>query len=60
MVDKMLVKLFISKFNISQDRFLSIRELLHLMGMPHTFAIDNVNNFNHICQVMVVMMDMYM
>jgi len=33
-----------------EDRFFSIRELLHLMGMPHDFEIDDVKNMNHICQ----------
>ena len=37
-----------------EDRFLSVRELLHLMGMPHDFQLDDVKNFNHICQTVPV------
>ena len=33
----------------TEDRFLSIRELLHLMGLPHDILLDDVKNFNHIC-----------
>ena len=33
-----------------EDRFFSIRELLHLMGMPSDFEIDDKKNMNHICQ----------
>jgi len=34
----------------SEDRFFNVRELLHLMGMPHDFQIDSTKNINHICQ----------
>jgi len=34
----------------SEDRFFSVRELLHLMGMPHDFQIDKKQNINHVCQ----------
>ena len=35
----------------TEDRFLNIRELLHLMGMPHDFVVENPQrNWNHICQ----------
>ena len=35
----------------SEDRFFNIRELMHLMGMPHEFQVDNpARNWNHICQ----------
>ena len=34
----------------TEDRFFSVRELLHLMSMPHDFEIDNIKNVNHICQ----------
>ena len=34
----------------SEDRFFNVRELLHLMGMPHDFQIDSIKNINHICQ----------
>ena len=33
-----------------QDRFFSVRELLHLMGMPHDYKIDDIKNINHVCQ----------
>jgi len=33
-----------------EDRFLNIRELMHLMGLPHDFQIDNPKNWNHVCQ----------
>ena len=32
------------------DRFFSIRELMHIMGMPHDFQLENLKNINHICQ----------
>ena len=36
----------------TEDRFFSIRELLHLMGMPHDFELENPRkNINHLCQV---------
>ena len=38
----------------TEDRFLSIRELLHLMGLPHDFLLDDVKNVNHICQTVPV------
>jgi len=34
----------------TEDRFFSVRELLHLMGMPHDYQIDQKKNINHICQ----------
>ena len=34
----------------TEDRFFSIRELLHLMGMPHDYQIDRKQNINHVCQ----------
>eukprot|EP00092_Neocalanus_flemingeri_P029081 GFUD01031568.1.p1 GENE.GFUD01031568.1~~GFUD01031568.1.p1 ORF type:complete len:712 (-),score=175.54 GFUD01031568.1:182-2119(-) len=34
----------------TEDRFFSVRELLHLMGMPHDYQIDHLKNLNHICQ----------
>ena len=34
-----------------EDRFFNIRELLHLMGMPDDFQVENPGkNWNHICQ----------
>ena len=34
-----------------EDRFFNIRELLHLMGMPAEFQVENPSkNWNHICQ----------
>ena len=37
-----------------EDRYLSIREMAHLMGLPHDFEIENVKNFNQIAQVRYV------
>ena len=35
----------------TEDRFFNIRELLHLMGMPHDYEIQNPRkNINHVCQ----------
>jgi len=33
-----------------EDRFLNIREIMHLMGLPHDFQIDDPKNWNHVCQ----------
>ena len=34
-----------------EDRFFNVRELLHLMGMPEDFQVENpAKNWNHICQ----------
>jgi len=37
-----------------EDRFFNVRELLHLMGMPHDFELDDVKNINHVCQTVPV------
>ena len=34
----------------TEDRFFNIRELMHLMGLPHDFQIDSARNWNHVCQ----------
>ena len=34
-----------------EDRFLNVREMMHLMGLPHDYEIDGVKNINHIAQV---------
>ena len=34
-----------------EDRYLNVREMMYLMGLPHDFEIDNVKNINHIAQV---------
>ena len=34
-----------------EDRFLNVREMMHIMGLPHDFEIDHVRNVNHIAQV---------
>ena len=34
-----------------EDRFLNVREMMHIMGMPHDFEINHVRNVNHIAQV---------
>jgi site-specific DNA-cytosine methylase len=33
-----------------EDRYLNIREMLHLMGMPHDFEIEDSRQVNHIAQ----------
>lgn len=33
-----------------ENRYLNVREMLHLMGMPHEFEIDDPRNVNHIAQ----------
>ena len=33
-----------------EDRFLSGREYMHLMGLPHDFTIDDERSLNHIAQ----------
>ena len=33
-----------------EDRYLNVREMMHLMGLPHDFEIDHVRNVNHIAQ----------
>ena len=43
----------------TEDRFFDIRELLHLMGMPHDFELkDPKKNINHICQVSTSKLDL--
>lgn len=34
----------------TEDRFYTIRELMHLMGLPHDFELHSTNNLNVICQ----------
>ena len=35
----------------TEDRFFSVRELLHLMGMPHDFELEDPRRkMNHLCQ----------
>ena len=36
-----------------EDRFLNVREMMHLMGLPHDYEIvdKKVRNINHIAQV---------
>jgi site-specific DNA-cytosine methylase len=34
----------------SENRYLNVREMLHLMGMPHDFEILNSSQINHIAQ----------
>ena len=31
-------------------RYLNVREMMHLMGLPHDFTIDAARNINHIAQ----------
>ena len=34
-----------------EDRYLNVREMMHLMGLPHDYEIDALKNINHIAQV---------
>merc|ERR1719319_2166685 len=34
----------------TEDRYLNVREMMHIMGLPHDFEIDHVKNINHIAQ----------
>jgi len=34
----------------TEERGLNMREIMHLMGLPHDFEITNVNHYNHIAQ----------
>ena len=43
-------KIVVSAVHPEEDGFLNIRQLLHLMGLPHDFQIDNPKNRNHVCQ----------
>ena len=47
-------KNLVSAIHPSQDRFLSVREALHLMGFPHDFEITELKHLNHICQTVPV------
>jgi hypothetical protein len=33
-----------------ENRYLNVREMLHLMGMPHDFEIESSRHINHIAQ----------
>ena len=33
-----------------ENRYMSGREYIHMMGMPHDFELDNIKNINHIAQ----------
>jgi site-specific DNA-cytosine methylase len=33
-----------------ENRYMSVREYIHMMGMPHDFELDNIKNINHIAQ----------
>ena len=39
------------------DRYLNVREMMHLMGLPMEFMIDNVKNVNHMAQNVLVCTD---
>ena len=47
-------KNLVSAIHPSQDRFLSLRETLHLIGFPHDFEISELKHLNHICQTVPV------
>ena len=35
----------------TEDRYFNVREMMHLMGLPHDFEIDSIKSINHIAQV---------
>ena len=38
-----------------EDRFLNVREMMHIMGLPHDYEISRkVKNINHIAQVILL------
>ena len=43
-------KSMISAVHPLHDRFLNVREMMHLMGLPHDFEIDHRSSINHIAQ----------
>ena len=47
-------KNIISAVHPVENRFFNLREILHLMGFPHDFEIDNIKNMNHVCQTVPV------
>ena len=47
----LMTKTMFSAVHPEEDRFLNIREMIHLMGLPHDYEIDKVTNFNHIAKV---------
>ena len=47
-------KNILSAIHPTQDRFLNLREILHLMGFPHDFEIQSVKQLNHIAQTVPV------
>ena len=34
----------------TENRYLNLREMIHLMGMPNDFELDDIKNINHIAQ----------
>lgn len=46
----MIRKSMISAVHPDEDRFLNVREMMHLMGLPHDFVIDKPRHINHIAQ----------
>ena len=47
----LISKTMCSGVHPDEDRYLNVREMMHLMGLPHDFEIDSVTNVNHIAQV---------
>ena len=43
-------KTMVSAVHPEEDRFLSAREFMHLMGLPHDFEVDSDKHLNHIAQ----------
>ena len=34
----------------TENRYLNLREMIHMMGMPLDFELDDIKNINHIAQ----------
>ena len=50
-IGALMSKTMFTAVHPEEDRFLNIREMSHLMGLPHDVEIENVKNFNQIAQV---------
>merc|ERR1719447_2722030 len=46
----LISKTMCSAVHPDEDRYLNVREMMHLMGLPHDFEIDSLTNINHIAQ----------
>ena len=45
------IKNVVSAVHPSQNRFINIREIMHLMGLPHDYIMENVQeHWSHVCE----------